>query len=175
MKKINIVLFEPEIPQNTGNIMRSCVAFNATLHLIKPYGFKIDDKHVKRSAVNYFENLEYYEYDNLDDFIMKNKGKYFLLTRYGKKTPYNIEFEKIDENIYLIFGKESTGLPYDFIKKNFSDSFRIPTTNLVRSINLSNCVAIMLAFAQSKLKESVLYTCEPDNLKGEDFIINRGD
>ena len=89
---INIVLYEPEIPQNTGNIMRTCVATDSKLHLIKPLGFKLDDKHMKRSAVNYLENLNYEVYENFEDFKSKNKGTYYYLTRYGTKPHTSFDY-----------------------------------------------------------------------------------
>ncbi len=168
--KLNVVLFEPEIPQNTGNIMRSCVAFHAKLHLIKPYGFALDEKHLRRARLDYFKYLEYEEYDNLEDFLKKNKGAFYILSRYGHQSPKNIDFTKAKEDIYLIFGKESTGLPYDFIANNLDKTFRIPTTDKVRSLNLSNCVAIMLYLASSQVIDEMLISHEPDSLKGEFFI-----
>lgn len=170
--KINVVLFEPEIPQNTGNIMRSCVGFNAKLHLIKPYGFKLDEKHLRRARLDYFKYLEYEEYDSLQDFISKNTGDFYILTRYGHQSPAKIDFTKSDRDIYLIFGKESTGLPYEFIQKHLDTSYRIPTTDKVRSLNLSNCVAIMLFLATSQVLDPNLIGHEPDSLKGEFFIDN---
>ena len=102
----NIVLYEPEIPQNTGNIMRTCVATNTKLHLIKPLGFELDSAHIKRSGVNYIDKLEYTVYENWDDFKSKNKGKYFYFTRYGKKPHTEFNFKPVDDEvIYLIFGK----------------------------------------------------------------------
>ena len=95
---INVVLFEPEIPQNTGNIMRTCVATNSHLHLIKPLGFKLDDNHMRRCAVNYLENLNYEVYENWDDFKDKNKGTYYYLTRYGKKPHTSFDYSNNKEN-----------------------------------------------------------------------------
>ncbi len=168
--KLNVVLFEPEIPQNTGNIMRSCVGFDAKLHLIKPYGFSLDEKHLKRARLDYFKYLEYEEYDSLTDFLAKNQGEFYILSRYGHKSPKEIDFTKTTKDIYLIFGKESTGLPYEFIAANLDKTFRIPTTNKVRSLNLSNCVAIMLYLASSSIVNPNLIDHEPDSLKGEFFI-----
>ncbi len=168
--KLNVVLFEPEIPQNTGNIMRSCVGFDAKLHLIKPYGFSLDEKHLKRAHLDYFKYLEFEEYESLDDFFSKNKGQFYILSRYGHKSPKDINFKDVKEDIYLIFGKESTGLPYDFIANNLKDTFRIPTTDKIRSLNLSNCVAIMLFLASSQIDNPNLINHEPDSLKGEFFI-----
>lgn len=170
--KLNVVLFEPEIPQNTGNIMRSCVGFHAKLHLIKPYGFALDEKHLKRARLDYFKYLEYEEYDSLDDFLAKNEGDFFMLTRYGHKSPKEIDFSKYDKDIYLIFGKESTGLPYDLLHQNLDNCYRIPTTDKVRSLNLSNCAAIMLFLASSQIDDPELIFHEPDTLKGENFIDN---
>ena len=101
---INIVLFEPEIPQNTGNIMRTCVATGSKLHLIKPLGFNMDDKSLKRSGVNYIDKLEWYVYENYNDFLEKNKnGKFYFLTRYGHKPPSQFDFSNTNDNIYLVF------------------------------------------------------------------------
>ena len=143
MKMINVVLYEPEIPQNTGNIMRTCVATNSKLHLIKPLGFKLDDKHMKRCAVNYLENLNYEVYENFEDFKSKNKGVYYYLTRYGKKDHTSFNYNT-DENIYLIFGKESTGIPKEILKSDLDHCMRIPMTDKVRALNVSNSVAIMV-------------------------------
>lgn len=141
---INIVLFEPEIPQNTGNIMRTCAGTGAHLHLIRPLGFSLDEKSIKRCGVNYIEHCNYQVYDNFDDFMKKNKGAYFYLTRYGNKTYSDFNFELIDENIYLIFGKESTGIPKKILSNNLNSCFRIPMNENIRALNLSNSVAIVL-------------------------------
>lgn len=141
---INIVLFEPEIPGNTGNIMRTCVATNSKLHLIKPLGFSLEDKYVKRSAVNYMEHLDYEVYENFDDFKSKNQGTYYYLTRYGKKPHTSFDYSNSNENIYLIFGKESTGIPKEILKEDLDKCMRIPMTKNVRALNLSNSVAIMV-------------------------------
>ena len=175
MKKINVVLYHPEIPQNTGNIMRSCVGFNAKLHLIEPLGFRIDEKQLKRSAVDYYDYIDYELYDDFDDFKNKNKGKYYFLTRYGKKSPSTINFKETDENIYLIFGAESTGIAYDILKEYLDDLYRIPTTDKIRSLNLSNCAAIMLFLASEQLNGDSVLGMEPDktsdlSFKGSDFI-----
>ena len=100
---INIVLFEPEIPQNTGNIMRTCVATGSVLHLIKPLGFKIDEPSIRRAGVNYIDKLEYHVYENFDDFKEKNPGEYFFYTRYGHKPHSDFDYSDKEKNIYLIF------------------------------------------------------------------------
>ena len=141
---INIVLYEPEIPQNTGNIMRTCVATGARLHLIEPLGFKIDDAHLKRSGVNYIDKLEYFVYKDYNDFLSKNNGEFYYFTRYGKKPHTSFDYSNCDKDIYLIFGKESTGIPKEILKNDLDKCMRIPMTDNVRSLNLSNCVAIVL-------------------------------
>ncbi len=140
---LNIVLFEPEIPQNTGNIIRTCAATGAKLHLIEPLGFSLDEKYVKRSGVNYLEFCKMQTYKNFDDFKNKNDGEYFYLTRYGKKNYSTVEYKNISKDIYLIFGKESTGIPKNILEGEIEHCLRIPTTGNVRALNLSNCVALM--------------------------------
>ncbi len=168
--KLNVVLYHPEIPQNTGNIMRSCVGFHARLHLIKPLGFKLEDKFLRRSCLDYYEYLDYRVYEDFTDFKKQNKGKYIFLTRYGHKSPASIDFKAIDEDIYLILGAESTGIAYDILKENLVDCYRIPTTNKIRSLNLSNCAAIMLFLASSQIEDEEIFNEEPDNFKGKNFI-----
>ncbi|CCY45833.1 putative tRNA (cytidine(34)-2'-O)-methyltransferase [Clostridium sp. CAG:1193] len=166
---INVVLYEPEIPQNTGNIMRTCVATNSKLHLIKPLGFKLDDKHMKRCAVNYLENLNYEVYENFEDFKSKNKGVYYYLTRYGKKDHTSFNYNT-DENIYLIFGKESTGIPKEILKSDLDHCMRIPMTDKVRALNVSNSVAIMVYEVLRQQNFNNLLKTEP--FKGENYLEN---
>ncbi|MCR4660884.1 MAG: tRNA (cytidine(34)-2'-O)-methyltransferase [Clostridia bacterium] len=171
--KLNVVLYHPEIPQNTGNIMRSCVGFNAKLHIIKPIGFNIEDKKMLRSALDYYEYVNYEVYENYDEFKEKNKGKFFFLTRYGHKSPSTINFKEIKEDIYLAFGAESTGIAYDILKDNLDDCYRIPITDKIRSLNLSNCAAIMLFLASEQVNsEGVTFSNEPESMKGKDFLEN---
>lgn len=165
---INVVLYEPEIPQNTGNIMRTCVATNSKLHLIKPLGFKLDDSHVRRSAVNYFENLNYEIYENFEEFKSRNIGTYYYLTRYGKKPHTSFDYSNKDENIYLIFGKESTGIPKEILKNDLDHCMRIPMTDKVRALNVSNSVAIMVYEVLRQQDYNDLLRCEP--FKGEDYL-----
>lgn len=166
---INIVLYEPEIPQNTGNIMRTCVATGAKLHLIKPLGFELDEKRIRRSGVNYIDKLNYEVYENFDDFKNKNKGTYYYSTRYGKKPHSSFNYkENADKDIYLIFGKESTGIPKEILQKDLEHCMRIPMTSDVRSLNLSNCVAIVLYEVLRQFDYNDLLRTEPH--KGENFI-----
>ena len=166
---INIVLYEPEIPENTGNIMRTCVATGARLHLIKPFGFKIDDAHLKRAGVNYIDKLDFFIYNDWNDFISKNNGTFYYFTRYGKKPHDSFHYQDV-KDVYLIFGKESTGIPRDILKKDLDHCMRIPMTSNVRSLNLSNCVAICLYEVLRQKGYPNLLFKEPH--KSEDFIID---
>ena len=165
---INIVLFEPEIPQNTGNIMRTCAGTNAKLHLIKPLGFKLDDKSVKRSGVNYIEHCDYKVYENIEEFFEKNKGTYYFLTRYGTKPHTSFDYSNKEENIYLIFGKESTGIPKEILKNHLDNCMRIPINDNIRALNLSNSLAIMLfeVLRQQDYPNLLKY----DTFKGKDYL-----
>lgn len=162
----NIVLYEPEIPQNTGNIMRTCAATNTKLHIIKPIGFRLDEKSIKRSGVNYIENCDYTLYDNFEDFLSKNKGEFYFLTRYGKKTHTSFEYK--GDNIYLILGKESSGIPKELLKDNLDKCIRIPMTDNVRALNLSNCAAIMIYEVLRQQDYKGLLKEEP--FKGADYL-----
>ena len=140
---IHIVLYEPEIPQNTGNIMRTCAALNAKLHLIEPLGFVLDEKRVRRSVMDYIDLLDYTVYKDWDTFIKSAKGSIFFLTRYGKKVYSEYDYGSVEEDIYLVFGSESKGIPLDILKAHKDTTFRIPMSEHARSLNLSNTVAIV--------------------------------
>lgn len=153
---INVVLFEPEIPGNTGNIMRTCVATGSRLHLIKPLGFSLDEKYVRRSGVNYIDNCDYTVYENFDDFMHKNPdGEYYFLTRYGHKPHTSFDYSDSSKNLYFIFGKESTGIPPTLLAPYIDRCMRMPMTDKVRALNLSNTVAIMVyeALRQQNFKD----------------------
>ena len=165
---INIVLYEPEIPGNTGNIMRTCAATNAKLHLIEPLGFSLDEKYIKRSAVNYLEFCDYKVYKNFDDFKETNKGTYYYLTRYGKKPHTSFDYSDPNENIYFIFGKESTGIHKEILKNDLERCMRIPMNEHVRALNLSNSVAVMTYEALRQQNYPNLSFVEP--FKGEDYL-----
>ena len=165
----NIVLFEPEIPGNTGNIMRTCVATGTKLHLIKPLGFSLEEKYLKRSAANYLDGLNYEVYENYEDFKSKNEGTYYFFTRYGKKPHTSFDYSNKAENIYLIFGKESSGIPKEMLKDNLDRCMRIPMTEDVRALNLSNCAAIVIYEVLRQQNYRDLLLTEPH--KGEDYII----
>lgn len=165
---INIVLFEPEIPGNTGNIMRTCVATHTKLHLIKPLGFSLSDSYIKRSGVNYIKDCDYKVYENIDDFYSKNNGEFYYLTRYGHKPHTSFDYSDTSKNIYFIFGKESTGIPPHLLKPHIDNCLRIPMTDKVRALNLSNTVAIVLYEALRQQNYLDLLKDEPH--KSKNFI-----
>lgn len=165
---INIVLYEPEIPQNTGNIMRTCAGTYTKLHLIKPLGFKLDEKSIKRSGVNYIDKCEYVVYENFEDFLDKNEGEFYFLTRYGKRAHTSFNYSDSTKNIYLIFGKESTGVPKEILSKYLDRCMRIPTNDYIRSLNLSNCVALVLFEVLRQQDYPNLLREEP--FKGKDYL-----
>ena len=149
----NIVLLEPEIPFNTGAIGRTCVATNTVLHLIKPLGFSLDEKQVKRSGLDYWPKLKLFVYEDIDDFYKKNPNAnvYFATTK-ARKTYDLVEYR---DNDYIMFGKESAGIPEEILVKNKEHCVRIPMFGEERSLNLSNSVAILLyeALRQQDFKE----------------------
>ena len=139
MKNLNIVLIEPQIPQNTGNISRTCAVTGAKLHLVRPFGFEITDKHLKRAGLDYWDKLDIFYYDNVDEFFEKNQGNYFFFTTKGKNVYSNVEYP---DDAYLIFGREDKGINEDILYANPEKCVRIPMRNELRSLNLSNSVAI---------------------------------
>lgn len=141
MNRLNIVLAEPQIPPNTGNISRTCAVTGAALHLIKPYGFEISDKTLKRAGLDYWDKLEMHEYENMDSFFAENDGIFYYFTTKGRKVHSEIDYPK-DREVYLVFGREDKGLPEDLLYKNPDTCVRIPMRNTLRSLNLSNSVAI---------------------------------
>ena len=137
---VNIVLVEPEIPQNTGNIVRTCAATGARLHIVKPMGFQIDDKKLKRAGLDYWHFLNIQDYENLDDFFEKNEGaRFFYLS---SKAPLSYTDVQYGDNDFLLFGKETKGLPEELLLENPDRCVRIPMQGEIRSLNLSNSVAI---------------------------------
>lgn len=165
---INVVLYEPEIPQNTGNIMRTCAGTGVKLHLIKPLGFSLDEKSIKRSGANYIDSCDYKVYDNYEDFLSKNDGDFYFLTRYGTKTHTDFDYSDTTKNMYLVFGRESTGIPKEILKNNIDKCLRIPTNDKIRALNLSNCVAIMVyeVLRQQNYPNLLGY----DSFKGADYL-----
>ena len=139
-------MVEPEIPQNTGNIARTCAATGAKLHLVKPLGFKIDDKYLKRAGLDYWDKLEIEEHENLKAFLEKYNSKLdkmFLVSTKSQHTYSEVDYTSYDE-IFLLFGKETKGLPEDLLKEYIDKAIRIPMKEGLRSLNLSNSVAIVV-------------------------------
>jgi len=139
---MNIVLLEPEIPFNTGAIGRTCVATNTTLHLIEPLGFVLNEKSVKRAGMDYWDKLDVRRYINFDEFLEKNPGAHIYMATTKAKNVYTQV--KYDENDYIMFGKESAGIPEEILVKHKDDCIRIPMLEDIRSLNLSNSVSIVL-------------------------------
>jgi tRNA (cytidine/uridine-2'-O-)-methyltransferase len=148
---LNIVLIEPEIPNNTGNIGRLALASGSILHLVKPFGFTIDDTRLKRAGLDYWKHVYIIYYENIDEFFSINKNqKMVFLSSHGTKNHYDIPFE---DNLFLVFGKESVGLPKSIIEQHPNKLFKIPLySEHVRSLNLANAVAIVVYEGLKHLK-----------------------
>ena len=144
--KINIVMVEPEIPQNTGNIARTCAAIGAKLHLVKPLGFDISDKYLKRAGLDYWDKLDIEEHESLNAFLEKYKPEennmYYSTTK-GQHCYSDVNYSEMDE-VFILFGKETKGLPEDLLQKYIEKTIRIPMRSMLRSLNLSNSVAIVV-------------------------------
>ena len=139
---LNIVLLEPEMPANTGNIGRTCVATGTVLHLIEPLGFHLDDRSIKRAGMDYWQKLDVRRYINYEDFLEKNPGAIiYMATTKARKVYTEVAYE---EDCYIMFGKESAGIPEEILVDHEADCIRIPMTGETRSLNLSNAVAIVL-------------------------------
>lgn len=139
---LNIVLLEPEIPANTGNIGRTCVAAGARLHLIEPMGFQITEKQVRRAGLDYWDKLDYTVYDNYQDFLERNPGtRIYMATTKARHIYSDVTYEK---DCYIMFGKESAGIPEELLVENEENTVRIPMFGDIRSLNLGNSVAIVL-------------------------------
>lgn len=139
---LNVVLYEPEIPANTGNIGRTCVATGTRLHLIEPLGFRLDEKSLKRAGMDYWEDLDVTTYINYEDFLEKNPGaKVYMATTKAEKVYTQAEYES---DCYIMFGKESAGIPEEILIQHKEECIRIPMIGDIRSLNLSNSVSIVL-------------------------------
>ena len=153
---LHLVLYEPEIPQNTGNMMRTCMATNTKLHLIQPLGFSLYE-------------LDYRLYENWDDFTKQNpSNNYYYMTRYGKQAPSQIDFTQCEGDIYLVLGKESTGIPKAILAKQLDHCMRLPMVANARSLNLSDCAAIIIYEVLRQLDYPGLSPVEV--IKGEDWL-----
>lgn len=140
MQTVNIVLYSPEIPQNTGNISRTCAVTGARLHIIKPIGFEISDRTLKRAGLDYWDKLDVTYYESYDDFVMKNPdAEIYYFSSHAEQSFADVEYPN---NVFLMFGRESVGLPRELIEANHDRSVRIPMRKTLRCLNLSNSVAI---------------------------------
>lgn len=169
---INVVLYQIEIPQNLGNIIRTLMAFECNLIIIGKLKFSLDEKSFKRAKMDYALDYPIKFYDTFDDFYksVKKNSQIYYITRYADKCYSEVSYKDIYKDYYLVFGRESTGLPYDILKNNFENCLRIPMTINARSLNLSNCVAIVTSEVLRQQNFNNLATREL--LKGEDFIKN---
>ncbi len=139
MKNLNIVLLQPQIPQNTGNIARTCAVTGAKLHLVKPFGFEITDKNLKRAGLDYWDKLDISYYNSTEEFFSVNTGNFYYFTTKGKNVYSEINYP---DNAFIIFGREDKGIDEDLLYKNEEYCVRIPMRNNLRSLNLSNSAAI---------------------------------
>lgn len=166
---LGIILYRPEKPSNVGNIMRTVMAVDAKLYIIGPLSFSLTDKDLKRAGMDYIKESDFKIYDDYDAFLKDFYDKdIFYVTRYSKNVYSNGKFDDVTKNIYFMFGRESTGIPHDILLKNFDKTIRLPMTPSARSLNLSNCVAIVLYEALRQQNFFGLSTVEA--IKGEDFL-----
>lgn len=167
---LHVVLFEPEIPGNTGNIIRTCMAANCRLHLIEPLGFSLDEKHLRRSGMDYIKDADIHIYKNWQAFEAANPGSYYFMSRYGKKAPSEFDFASDPDEIYLVLGKESTGVDKKILKAHLDRLMRLPMVANARSLNLANCAAICVYEVLRQLEYPGLARSE--QLKGENWLEN---
>ncbi len=162
---LNVVLVEPEIPQNTGNIARTCASVGAKLHMVRPLGFSVSDKYLKRAGLDYWNLVEIFYYDSFIEVVnASNGGNFYFCSTKSKKIYKEVDFK---DNDYLVFGKESAGLPESLLKANYDKCIRIPMRKDFRSLNLSNAVAIILYEAVAQLGFP--------NMESEGFLTGRID
>lgn len=171
---INIILYQPEIPPNTGNIIRTCYATNAILHIIKPLAFDLYHPLIKRAAAGReIQEIEHHIYDDYEDFKKKNSSKkIFYVTRYGVKNYTEPDFN-IENDVWIMFGRESTGIPKEILSKNIDTCLRIPMTDKCRSLNLANSVSLMTyeILRQNNFNGLSLF----ENQKGKNFLLENND
>lgn len=142
---LHVVLYQPEIPANTGNIARTCAATDTTLHLIRPLGFSTDDKMLKRAGLDYWEFVNVVYHDSLEElFEAYENGKFFFITKFGQKPHTSFDYSNTEEDFFFVFGRETSGLPKELIENNMDRCLRLPMTEHVRSLNLSNTAAILV-------------------------------
>jgi len=142
---IHVVMYQPEIPQNTGNISRTCAATHSVLHLIRPLGFSTDDKQLKRAGLDYWEFVDVRYHDSLEELWEKHpEGVFYYITKYGEQYPSQIDLSDVEQDYFFVFGRETKGLPLEVIDANTERCIRLPQSNLVRSLNVSNTAAIIV-------------------------------
>ena len=169
---IHIVLYRPEKPQNTGNIMRTCVAIHATLHIIGPITFSVEDKDLQRVGMDYIDDLKMRFYPTYEDFVKENEtANIYYVTRYARTVYSSYDFSKTIDDVYLMFGRESTGIPHDILREHEDRLMRIPMVPEARSLNLSNCVALVAYEVLRQQNFPNLATEEA--IKGPDFLFKK--
>ncbi|MGJ7036065.1 tRNA (cytidine/uridine-2'-O-)-methyltransferase [Anoxybacillus eryuanensis] len=142
---LHVVLYQPEIPANTGNIARTCAATGTSLHLIRPLGFSTDDKMLKRAGLDYWEYVDVHYYDSLQElFDQYKEGEFFFITKFGQTYYTSFDYSDPTKDYFFVFGRETSGLPKDLIENNMERCLRIPMNEYVRSLNLSNTAAILV-------------------------------
>lgn len=168
---VGIILYRPEKPGNVGNIIRTCMASEARLYIIGPLTFSLTTKELQRAGMDYIKESDFVLYKDFDEFIkdFKDKNIYYV-TRYSNKVYSSFDYSKIEDDIYFMFGRESTGIPHEILKENMNKCLRIPMAISARSLNLGNSVAIVLYECLRQRKFYGLATYE--TIKGEDFLIN---
>lgn len=155
---IHVVLYQPLIPANTGNIARTCAGTDTKLHLIRPLGFSTDDKMLKRAGLDYWEHVDIHYYDGLDElFAQYPNGHFFLLTKHGSKPHTTYDYSKVEQDYFFVFGRETSGLPRELIDANPETCLRIPMNDNIRSLNLSNTAAILIYEALRQQNYPTLY------------------
>ena len=168
---INIVLYRPEKPQNTGNIMRTCVAIHAALHIIGPLSFSIDSKDLKRVGMDYIDDLKMFYYPTYEDYLkVHGNASTYYVTRYATSVYSSFDFKDPVKDYYIMFGRESTGIPHEILREHPDRLLRIPMVPEARSLNLSNCVAILAYEVLRQQNFPNLATTEA--IKGENFLEN---
>ena len=168
---INVVLYQPEKPMNTGNIMRTCKASGTRLHIIGPLTYKIDDKGLQRAGMDYLIGFEYEYYENYEEFKIRNDNPVMhYITRYGFKAPSEADFSDINNDVFVMFGKESTGIPKWILKQDLDNCYRLPMKEDARSLNLSNCVAIVVY--EILRQQNYISLSREEVIKGRNFLHN---
>lgn len=167
---LHVVLCQPEIPQNTGNVMRTCAGTGAKLHLIGPLGFRVDEKSLKRFGANCLDGVEFDVSPDYAAFVSTHPGIYAFFTRYGTRSPDRFDFGRPDADYYLVFGRESTGLPKELLRAHRDACLRFPMKDAIRSLNLANAVCAGLYEALRQQGYPGLSRTEPETLKGADWL-----